>query len=175
MNPFRSLLGSVMCLVVTSCLAVTVDAAEPVPRVRTADPVIVSGIETAMRRSPFFRQLLAEIAASDVYVYVEMATLPSNLVGRMTFIGASEGVRFVRIQVDRRVSGPLMAATLGHEFCHAAEVARERSVVDEASVLRLYQTIGFGSAIYASQYESDAAVSAGVRVRRETMARLDGH
>jgi len=174
MNPFRSLITSVICIVVTA-FAVTADAAEPAPRVRTADPVLVSSIETAMRRSAFFRELLAEIAASDVYVYVEMATLPTNLVGRMTFIGASEGVRFVRIQVDRRVAGPLMAATLGHEFCHAAEVARARTVVDEASVLRLYQTIGFGSDIYASQYESDAAVNAGVRVRRESMVRLEGH
>jgi hypothetical protein len=79
--------------------------------------------------------------------------------------------RFVRVVLNaaRPVDQILMA--LGHELQHAIEVMEAPEVVDEPSLLALYQRIGTETRVSGRQgWETEAAFQAGLDVRRELVA-----
>ena len=63
--------------------------------------------------------------------------------GRLTFISAVGGYRYVHVRVARLAAADVQIALIGHELQHAVEIADAPDVVDRPSLAREYQRIGF--------------------------------
>ena len=139
----------------------------PGPRVRGASPRMGKMLEFAIQRSRTFASLVKAIDATDVIVHVEeVPNLPAGIDGRLTFVHAAGGVRYLRAQVAKG-RGPIdTMSTVGHELQHALEVALAADVRDEASFEALYMRIGDRPA-HPDRYDTAAAREAGRRVRNE--------
>jgi hypothetical protein len=151
------------------------------PAVSHADPIAIAHIRTASRdvqqlmqyaaeRSPSFRALIDRLEQSDVIAYVRVIPLNSiTLEGRLRFMTAVAGVRYVLVELGcaRPLLGQL--ATLAHELHHAAEIAAAPAVVDNASLIAHYERIGSRSDmnLQVLTYETDGAQATALRVRRE--------
>lgn len=137
-------------LLCVCALSATLPAAAIVPRpmarLRPATSSAAALIERAMRDSPTVRRLAAEIAASDLIVYVELdfPERPARATTELVTVTAHD--RFLRITLDRLVPAIDQIALLAHEMQHAAEIARETSVRDSASLRALYARIGIDPA-----------------------------
>jgi len=145
-------------------------SAQNTPHVRTSNLRIRSAIDDGVSHSPLFRDLLAQLDASDVIVYVEADCLmPQYLEGRLTFVSAAGGQRYVKVRIACTVIGPQQVAILAHEFRHATEIASADWVIDQVSLAKEYRRIGFASTGVAGAigYESLAALVAGRRVWHE--------
>jgi hypothetical protein len=142
------------------------------PRVRAASSQMRLLIEDTARRSPLVRDLIARLACTDVIVYVEFTASPQIRLARTKLVTAVPGARFLRIGINRRVSGMDTGAMLAHELQHAVEIAEENGVRDDDGLRRLYERIG--RAIGADRFETDAAVEVESIVRRELRHRIGG-
>jgi hypothetical protein len=138
--------------------------------VRTSDPRMRRAIHDGVSRSTLFRDLVAQLDASDVIVYVEAEfLLPQHLQGRLTWLSAVGGQRYVRVGIACALAGPQQIAILAHELQHATEIASAEGVIDEVSLAEEYRRIGFASAGVngSAGYDSRAAIDAGRRVWQE--------
>lgn len=141
------------------------------PHVRALDAPMRAAIDNGIKGSPLFRDLVAELEASDLIVHVESdCTMRDRVQGKLLFVTAAGGVRYIRVRIACSLTGIRQIAILGHELRHAVEVAKAPWVVDEASLAEEYRRIGFPSRGAAGDaYESRAAIDAGERVLREMM------
>jgi hypothetical protein len=141
-----------------------------IPRLRTSDPHVRAALHEGLARSPALRVLVDRLAGGNVVAYVRCAMLPSHLEGRLTFMSAAGGLRYVvvRLACDRTLLRTI--AALGHELQHVVEIAERREIVDQESLARAYAAIGFerGAMGYAVRaFDTVAAMAAGDRIRRE--------
>jgi hypothetical protein len=155
----------------TAALAVTPDdvglLSSPTRRVRSTNPRILELLETGMRRSPTFAELVKAVNATDVIVYIEpVRELPRALAGRLLLLPISTSQRYLRIQVRRDLPPRDLIALIGHELRHAIEIAQEPTVRDNAAMISLFQRIGHSSSDWHT-FDTSAAQSIGWRVRQE--------
>jgi hypothetical protein len=144
--------------------------------VRTSDSRIRAAIADGVARSALFRDLVAQLDASDVIVYAEGDRLmPEGLQGRLTFMSQAGPRRYVMVRIACSLAGPAQIAMLGHELRHALEIAHAASVVDEESLAQEYRRIGFASGALrrGAGYDSRAAIETGRRVWRELISRAE--
>jgi hypothetical protein len=135
--------------------------------VRGATPAVKALIARGAQRSPTFKGLIEQLNASDVVVYLETTeALPARLDGRLVFITAAGGVRYLRVQVAPGLGFEQLIAVAGHELQHALEVAMHPEVRDTDGMRTLYERIGVASGI-RDRYDTVAAQSTGRRVRAE--------
>jgi hypothetical protein len=170
----RSLL---LVLVVMTSIAAAIDARAsdtnlPFPHVRATDPELQALIDDATETSATVRRLLEQIAASDLIVFVGCEPdLSVRVSGRLNFMASAGGFRYVVIHLKpkRRTAA---IAMLAHELRHAAEIAAAPSIVDEASLTREYERIGYRSRSTNGglAFETQAAVETGRRVVEELAA-----
>ncbi len=111
------------------------------PRLRPATPSAQAIIETALASSETVRTLAAEIAASDLIVYVELAGLGTPGRAKTVFVTANAYTRFVRITLTLAPVFDLIPL-LAHELQHAVEIARAPEVRDDDALRVLYARIG---------------------------------
>jgi hypothetical protein len=138
--------------------------------VRTMDARIRAEINEGMARSAFFRDLVTRLDASDVIVYVEtQCPMSPRLFGRLAFMAAGGGRRYVSVRVSCAMNDVEQIAALGHELRHAVEIAEAPSVVDVPSLAELYRHIGFPShgVPQGAGFESRAAIESARRVWAE--------
>ena len=138
--------------------------------VRATDLRIRAAIADGLEGSALFRDLVAQLDASDLVVYVESdQVMPDRLQGRLTFVSSAGGRRYVRVGIACGVRGAQQTAIIGHELQHAVEIAGAPSVVDEPSLAAEYRRIGFPSGAMRSGagFDSRAAIEAGQRVWHE--------
>jgi hypothetical protein len=92
--------------------------------------------------------------------------MSQRLVGRLTFMAASGGRRYVNVRIACGLNPDEQIAALGHELRHAVEIADAPSVVDVASLGELYRRIGFAShgVPHGLGFESRAAIDTARRV-----------
>jgi hypothetical protein len=123
--------------------------------------------------SPTVSSLVDRIRASNVIAHVECARFRSfTLQGRTLFVLATRDVRYVRVQVDCLRPRPELAALIGHELQHVAEIAAAPDVVDQRSFVRLLNTIGFlRTGTREASYETEAALLAEAHVIQEMTGR----
>jgi hypothetical protein len=140
----------------------------PFRHVRTQDGSVRSLLKRGFTRSPTFARLMARLEQSDVIVYVEEASLPSTLDGRIMMLPVSHGRRYVRIQLALRGAPDEAIAVLGHELQHAIEVAQDAGVIDPKTFAALYRRIGTRGG--PEIYDTLAAQDVGRTVRRELLA-----
>jgi hypothetical protein len=136
--------------------------------IRTNDPRLMRLVHEGFRASATFRRLVERLQQSDVVVYLDTGGLGSSD-GRLMFLSAVAGLRYVHIRVVRLASTAGQIALIGHELQHAVEIAEAPDVVDSSSLARAYQRIGYVNprAIGGLAFDSDAAVEVGHRVLRE--------
>jgi hypothetical protein len=123
-----------------------------------------------MKGSPLFRELVAQLEGSDLIVHVESdCTMRDRVQGKLLFVTAAGGVRYLRVRIGCAISGIRQVAILGHELRHAVEVADAPWVVDESTMAEEYRRIGFQSTsdTDGSSFESRAAIDAGERILRD--------
>jgi len=138
---------------------------------RTTDDRLRRLLELGTRTSPTLRALVRRLTNSDVVVYLwcERAdTAPSD--GRLTFVSAAGGRRYVVVRLVRFHSRQRQIALIAHELRHAVEVADAPDVVDAESLEREYKRIGYMSSTPTSDrktFDTRAAVDAGAQVMRE--------
>jgi hypothetical protein len=139
--------------------------------VRTTSTRLAGLIHDGVRFSSTFQALVERLSRSDLIVYVDAdAYGPEGLDGRLTFVGAGPGARYVRIRVAFYPDSARQIAIIGHELRHAVEIADAPAVIDEASLGREYARIGsshFGLVPRLKTFDTDAAIKTGERVYRE--------
>lgn len=144
--------------------------ADDVPRLRTADRRLRALVEEAVARSPSLRALVGRLQRSDVVVYLRCEALSPRLDGRLTFVSAVGGFRYVLVHLAAERSPLRKMAALGHELQHAVEIAERPEIVDHASLARAYASFGFerrAERYAVTAFDTVAAVAAGEQVRRE--------
>lgn len=152
----------------TSALAVEPHARPRIPgaHVRGASPRMTMLLQQAIERSPTFAALVDAIDKTDVIVHVEeLDNLGPGIDGRLSFVYATDEVRYLRAQVRSRRGRVETMSTIGHELQHAVEVAAHASVRDEKAFAALYLRIGDRADVH--RFDTAAAREAGTRVRRE--------
>jgi hypothetical protein len=163
------------CLVMALCVASPAMRAEPAPaagdplgsHVRGTTPAITALITRGAERSPTFRQLIEQLNASDIVVYLETnAPLPAGLEGRLMFLTSAGGVRYLHAQVRSGLGFEQIIAVAGHELQHALEVAAHPKVRDAHGMRALYERIGVRTGT-PDRYDTAEAQSTGRRVRSE--------
>jgi hypothetical protein len=176
----RRFIHLVVLLALTAVTHVTaeslIDAPPKFCQVRTTDRRLSAAVEIGLRDSATFRELVDRINASDVVVYVtaEASELPPGLDGRLTFLSATGGFRYVVVRVNARLSSPRLVALIGHELQHAREIADTDAIVDPSSMAHAYGSrLGYQqrSNPDGEMFDSVAAIKAGERVLRELLTR----
>ena len=174
----RSPLGFLTAIVFLVVVATPLTAADPfvaLTHIRPASPELQSLIDEGLERSPAFRALVAKLEASNVIVYVRFREFPEKVIGgRLVFIGATAGLRYLQVYIESSLSHDRHLALLGHEFRHALEIAAERSVTDSVSMGRYYGDIGYRVAgpPHQQRYETREAIDSGRRVLSEVLASI---
>lgn len=124
----------------------------------------------AAERSPLVATFIGELEQSNVIVYLELITTPpdNDLRSSTTFVAWTGGNRFLLVQVTGYGAAPSeRIAMLGHELCHALEVARAPQVRDVETFRRLYE--GIGTQWGTGRFETANAQAAERRVRDEVL------
>ena len=177
LTPAHILLSLLFLLVLSSALTAQTFDDDPRNHIRTTDRRLIRLLHDGMRASNTFRRMVHRLRQSDVVVYLECGGSDDRSTdGRLTFVSAAGGVRYVHIRVARLASADVQIALIGHELRHAVEVADAPTVVDDKSLAREYERIGFLNArhLAGTSYDSDAAVEAGYQVLRDLTGRLGG-
>jgi hypothetical protein len=162
-------LAAVVCLASAPSTSAETHPGNPYlgSHVRGTTPGTNALIARGAKRSSTFRKLIEDLNASDVVVYLELVNdLPAGLDGRLSFMTAAGGVRYVRAQVISDLGFQELIAVAGHELQHAIEVATHPEVRDGATLAALYERIGTPGVV-KNRYDTNAAQSTGKRVRAE--------
>ena len=144
-------------------------------QVRSIDHRINVAVEQGLRDSATFRELVDRINASDVVVYIAADTrqLPPGVDGRLTFLSATGGFRYVVVHVNSTLTQPRLVSLIGHELQHAREIADTGAIIDAPSMAREYAAgLGFHNRYTTNDgrtFDSRAAIRAGEEVLREVL------
>ena len=160
---------------VVVCLIVGLSAAAhakntDLPRVRPLDPSLTVIVNAGSHRSATFHALVHRLEAGDVVVYLQYGQLPSGLQGRLTFLTAAAGLRYVMVEVARELDAPRLIAIVGHELQHAVEILEQPQIVSQATFASAYEQSGFRRRQFADGvvgFDTHAAVDVGRQVWRE--------
>jgi hypothetical protein len=168
--PLTSGVALVMLLIVGLPIGARAsDTLQAVPHVRTLDARLDVLVAEGLRLSPTLRALVDRLNDSDVIVFITCERDPAaRSAGRLNFMTAAGGVRYVVVRLKQGLPRPRAIAMLAHELQHAAEVADDASIVDEQSMEQAYERLGHrkwkgGSATF----DTRAAVDTGYRVLEE--------
>jgi hypothetical protein len=140
---------------------------------RIADRSLLGIVSQGMARSPTLREIVAHLQWSHAIVYVSLAAVPTGTVGLTRFMGASDGWRYLSVELDHKLPHNDLVATLGHELQHVTEIIDARAVSDGPSMLALYRRIGNERSFFQNpvpSFETDAAVAVGRRVYWEVFS-----
>jgi len=132
------------------------------PLEKDADRLVANGLE----KSPTFKRLVSRLEQSDVIVYVRLNwDLPLHIGGRLHFLAVHGELRYLVVDLNRRLTRSALVALLGHELQHAVEVAEAGDVTSSADLRVLYRRVGIQTG--PDRYDSIAARRAGYDVLRE--------
>jgi hypothetical protein len=138
-------------------------------RIRAATPRVGKLIDEGVQRSRTFAQLVSDVHATNVIVYIESTFgLPPDVAGRILLVGVAGQQRYLRVQVRATLPRDQLISTIAHELRHALEVAEEQTVVDDKGLVALYRRIG-DAKHSGGGYDTEAARRVGRRVRDELL------
>lgn len=155
----------ILLVLASTAVAAQQEPPAAVPRVRSANPAIVTLIATGMTNSRTFRSIIERINATDGVVYVEQGDCGNAVRGCLRAVAKSVGIRIVLVRIRLLKSDRDVVATIGHELQHALEILNDPAVTDSAAMYRLYtrearRRLGGG-------FETAAAVEAEQAVHAE--------
>lgn len=152
--------------------------AQTVSHVRAGSPALRRLLDSGQTQSGTLRQLVAQLDASDLIVYVVCGDVASEssprFGGELQFLSSTAVVRYVVARLNCRLTPWQRIPLLAHELRHAVEVADAASIVDRPSFGRYYAIHGLERSVHGGQmtYETDAAISSQAAVRRELFDRV---
>lgn len=112
------------------------------PKLRAIDGAAARLIAEGVERSHTLAALVDRLERSDVIAYVETESCRNKpWAGRLRFVTAAGGRRFLRIGVCAELRRTVQIAMLAHELQHAVEIAGSDAYEVEA-VRALYERIG---------------------------------
>lgn len=158
----------IVLLLVLAAVQAGADPVETVPsHVRPLRGWIARVIAEARPLSPTLDRQLRQVAAERLIVYVDaLSDRHASYDGRLSFVGAAGGYRFMRIEL-RHLPGASTAAVLAHELQHVLEVA-DSEVRTRPQFEALYRTIGVvETGSNGRRYDTAAAVASGMAAMRE--------
>jgi hypothetical protein len=169
LTPARLLLLVLFVIPASPTLTAQTPEEDSHKHIRTTDSRLQRLLHEGIRGSETFRRMVDRIKHSDVIVYLDCGGGTRSADGRLTFISAAGGRRYVHIRVARLAAADVQIALIGHELRHAVEIADAPTVVDGETMAREYERIGFLNArqVVGASYDSDAAVAAGYQVLRD--------
>jgi hypothetical protein len=142
--------------------------------IRTDDRRMQRLLDEGVLRSAKLRALVDRISRSDVVVYVRCDGDPrARVTGRMTFVSAAGGVRYVVVRLAPLRSRAHQIAILAHELQHVVEVADTPAIVDAESMAREYMRMGHinhHSSTPGIAFDTQAAIATGRQVLSELAA-----
>jgi hypothetical protein len=168
LTPARILLVFLFLIATSSALTAQTFSDDPHNHIRTTNRRLLRLLRDGVRSSDTFRRLVDRLRQSDVVVYLECGRGEQSA-GRLTFMSAVGGYRYVHVRVARLAVADVQIALIGHELRHAVEIADAPGVVDASSLAREYERIGYLSPRLTPgvSFDSDAAVEAGYQVLRD--------
>lgn len=142
-------------------------------RVRTDTPTIAALIGAATVRSATFRELVDTINETNGLVFLQAGTCPGRVHACLSHSVTRSGPsRLLRILVDVNRADADVIASIGHELRHALEVLEDPTVDSSEAVYFLYQRNRSNA---GGRYETDAAVHAGLEIRKEMLRAAAGN
>jgi hypothetical protein len=176
MNPLGVLtITLLLLLLATPSVAMAADAITDHPRrsIRTTDRRVRTLLDEGLRTSPTLRALVERLQASDVVVYLQCEGPVNSITeGRLTFVSAAGGYRYVVVRMVCMLTRDRQIALMAHELRHAVEIADTPDIVDGESLIREYKRMGYvntRSALPGITFDTRAAVDTGVRVLSELL------
>jgi hypothetical protein len=172
MTSLRALALVVSLIVAASAAAVRNAAGEDgsggalPPRVRGGDALAIEVLQSAIRLSPTVARLVAELEATDLIVIIETGRLPERIAGQVRVAAATASVRYLRVTLRIPGSKASLMKTLGHELCHAVEIAHMPQVRDDEGLAASYRRVGIVGE-RDGYFETESAVKTGLLVARE--------
>jgi hypothetical protein len=136
--------------------------------VRASDAELIALLAEGVKKSPTLRGLVERLNKSNVIVYVRMDVTSKQGTGRLTFLTANAGFRYLVVHVPTGVSKVKQIVALGHDMQHAVVVADAPTVTDLQSFRREFERIGSVSSNGRDlSFASPAAVETKNRIQRE--------
>jgi hypothetical protein len=151
--------------------------AQSSPHVRVLDPVLKGLLERGAAQSPTLRDLVEEVEATPILVFVECSLrMPTGVSGRMNFVTSVNGVRFIRIAIDCTLTDKWQIMLLAHEIQHALEIGRRPDVEDVEAMELLFEEIGFPTVRHSAHrhFETEDARAVQRAVEHELSGRDAG-
>ena len=96
-------------------------------------------IETGLTRSETIRRLVQRLEQSDLIAFVEVGHVTPPALGDTRIVAASGAARYLRVRGTTRALPADQLMILGHELCHAAEIADAPEVRDSGGQSALGQ------------------------------------
>ena len=132
---------------------------------RSSSPVINAAIQSAIEQSATFRGLVAEINASDSWVFVNEGDCRHGVRACFVSVRSSGAYRFMFILIDPRKRDGELMASIGHELRHTIEVIGEPAVRTDSAKFFFYERVAMHGS--SGERETRAAMDAGNAVRSE--------
>jgi hypothetical protein len=118
--------------------------AQSTRHLRILDRNLKALLERGVTQSPTLDNLVAEVEATPLLVFVECSLrLPSGVGARTNFVTSVGDTRLLRVGVDCGLTNRWQVSLLAHELQHALEVGRHQQVTDVDAMESLYENIGF--------------------------------
>lgn len=141
------------------------------PRIRPTDSRLADILREGIERSATIRALVQRIEAGNVIVYLETEqTMRGQLLGSLTWIGANEALRFVRVSIRARPLSNALIACIGHELQHVVEVVDAPWVNNDRLLRSLYHGIGNRTSLHDEVWDTAQARWTTQQVMRELAA-----
>jgi hypothetical protein len=160
-----AILGTVQPSAAAESDAPAVSLPAETAHLRSSSPVINAAIESAIERSATFRLLVAEINASDSWVFVNEGRCGHGVFACFASVRSAGSRRFLFVLIDLRKSHRELMGSIGHELRHTIEVIREPSVRTDRDKYFFYEKNGMH--LPNGERETLAAREAGNAVRSE--------
>ena len=135
-------------LVVVASLLVTVrdvaadDTLDPARHVRASTRELQALLRETAAASPTFKALVDRLEISDLIVYIDARRLARIARGRLRWITATDGARYLQIDIAWPLWPADQATALGHELAHAVEVANAPAIRNVDTLLLFYRSVG---------------------------------
>ena len=114
------------------------------PRIRILDPILRELFEQGITQSPTLRALVEKVETSSILVFVDSdIRMPDRIGARLNFVTSMNGLRYVRVAVDCKLSPRRQVALLAHELEHAFEIGSRPDIVDVEAMESFYEDFGF--------------------------------
>ena len=147
--------------------------------VRSDDQAVRQWVQHGCDRSVTFRTLAGRVGELHGIVYIQpVRHIRNGLQAALQFsVITTPTGRYFRVLLDVHASEDRAIAAIGHELQHAIEALQDPSAVSEATMRELFERLKITGMTTRprGEYETEAAVKAGVRIASELKEHPTGH